>query len=127
MVPDDRLLPAPDDLDRAADAALAQAQSSQCQHDLHGHILAPAECAADRRIDHPHPVERQRQGVCDLLLVLVRPLPGNLDGDPALFVDVSQPCLRLEVGVLLVRGVVLALDNDLRLGKGVLHISLADR
>ena len=48
----------------------------------------------------------------DLLLVLVRPLPGDLDRDAALVVDVAHCGFGLEVGVLLVGHLVRALDDD---------------
>ena len=55
-VPDDRLAPAPDDLDR-----LAKAQHGQSQDDLNGEILASAEGTTDGRIDDPNSVLGQVQ------------------------------------------------------------------
>ena len=56
----------------------------QGQHDLERHVLPSAEGTSDGRIDHPDLIDRQIEGVGDLFLVLVDPLPGDLDGDPSL-------------------------------------------
>ena len=61
----------------------------------------------------------------DLLLILPRPLPGRHDRYPALVIYVGQARLRLEVGVFLGRGIVLALDDHVGLGPTGLHIPLA--
>ena len=75
------------------------------QRDLHRHVLAAAERAADGRVDHPHLLDRQVQRVRDRLLVDVRPLARDLDRHPARLVDVGDAGLRLEVRVLLQPGV----------------------
>ncbi len=62
----------------------------------------------------------------DLLLVLVDPLAGDLDGDPALGVDVRHGGLGLEVGVLLIGQFVGGLDDRRRLRPGVVDRALAD-
>ncbi len=56
----------------------------------------------------------------------VRPLTGALNRDAAFLVKISQPGLRLEVGMFLVGCVVLALDDHIRPGKCGLHIAFAD-
>ncbi len=103
VMPDDRFFPAPDDLHRAVDAALVQAPGCQRQHDLHRHILPPAEGPADGGIDHPHLLERQVQRMGNLLLIFVRPLPGDLHRHAPLLIDIGNACLGLEVSMLLGR------------------------
>ncbi len=62
----------------------------------------------------------------DLLLVLMRPLAGDLDRQPSFVVDVGHPRLGLQVGVLLDRGVILALDDDVGGAEGGVGIALAN-
>ena len=101
-------------------------EGCQGQHDLNRHVLTPAKGAANRRVDDPHLVFWQAQGMGDLLLVFMRPLPGDLDGDPALLVHVAHPRFGLEVGMLLSRREVLALDHHLRPCQGCSRVSLAN-
>ena len=54
------------------------------------------------------------------------PLPGNLHGHPPVFANVSQTRLGLQVGVLLGRGAIFALDDHVRRGKSRFHIPFAD-
>ncbi len=62
----------------------------------------------------------------DLLLVGVGPLTGGQHHYPALLVNVGQARFGLQIGVLLHRDAVLALDDHLRCGETGLHIPLAD-
>ena len=126
VVADDRLLARPVAGDRTALAALGEPHRGQPQHDLQRHVLAPAERPADRRVDHPHPIPGQVEGVGDLLLVLVDPLAGDLDRDPALAVDVADGRLRLEVGVFLVGQLVGGFDDRCGARPGVVDRALAD-
>ena len=102
VVTDDRLFPRPLSSDGTPIAPLGQAAGGEGQDDLDRGVLAPAERATDRGVDHPHVVEGEVEGVGDLLGVLVGPLAGDLDGDPSVVVDVGEPGFGLEVGVLLV-------------------------
>ena len=69
----------------------------------------------------------QAERVGYLFLVSMRPLTTAFDCDPASFIKICQPGFRLEVGMLLVGGMVFALYNDhIRPGEGRLHIALAD-
>src|SRR5258708_35803338 len=69
MMAANRFLAAPDDLDRAA-----QFPHRQRQDNLYGHILAPAERPAYRRVDHAHLIVRQVQRWRHLLPIFAAPL-----------------------------------------------------
>ena len=115
VVADHRLLSAPLAADGTALAAVGQPPRREGHDDLQRHVLPPAERAADGRVDDPHPLGREIEGVGDLLLVLVGPLAGDGHRDPTLVVDPADPGLGLQVGVLLVRQVVRPLDDDVGL------------
>ena len=61
-----------------------------------------------------------------LFLIFMDPLAGDLDGDPSLRVDVADTCLRLQIGMLLIRQVVLAFDDDLGRGPAGSHVTFAN-
>ena len=115
VVADHRLLAAPLAADGTALAAVGQPPRREGHDDLQRHVLPPAERAADGRVDDPHPLGREVEGVGDLLLVLVGPLAGDGHRDPTLVVDPADRGLGLQVGVLLVRQVVRPLDDDVGL------------
>ncbi len=117
----DRFLAAPDDLNRTS-----QTEGGQCQDNLHRHILAPTKGATDGRVDDANLLRGYIQCVRDLLLVLPRPLSGHHHCDPTLVVDVGQTRLRLQIGVLLSRGSILAFHNDVRCLPPGIHVALAD-
>ena len=85
--------------------------AARAEHDLNRHVLTAAKSAAHRLVNHPHLIQRQVQRMRDLLLVLVRPLAGDVYRHPAGLVDVSQPGLGLQIGVLLIRSVVFSLQH----------------
>ena len=62
----------------------------------------------------------------DLLLVLVGPLARDLDGHPALAVEVRQARLGLQVGVLLVGELVGRLHHHIGGGPALGHVAFAD-
>ncbi len=111
----------PDDLDRALEF-----HDRQSQQDLDGHIFPSAECAADSRVDHTHLLIGQAKGVGDLLLVGVCPLTTAHHGDAVFLVQIGQPGLRLEIGVLLVWRMIFVLNNHIRPVEGGFHIAFAD-
>ena len=121
VMAEDGLLAAPDDLHRAL-----QLPGGQRQDDLHRDILTPAESAADGRVEDAHLLLRQAERVRHLMALLVRPLPAREHGDAPLLVEEGQPRLRLEVGMLLPRNLVVRLDDDVGLGEGGLHVAAAD-
>ena len=108
-----------------ADATLIEAPDSQGKYDLHGHVFAPAKGTADGGIDHTHLLGIEVQGMGDLVLVLVRPLPRDDHGDAVLLVNVGEAGLWLQVGVLLGAGVIVDLDDDLCLGPAGLHVAFS--
>jgi len=116
-----RLLTTPHDLHR-----FPQPLRRQRQHNLDGHILATAEGAADRRVDHPNSVLWHTKGVGNLSLIFVRPLPGDNNRDPALFVKIGEPGLRLQVGMLLPGNLVGGLDDHVGLQQSGLDIAAPD-
>ena len=61
--------------------------------------------------------------MCDLLLVLVHPLPGDNELDAPVRADVGEAGLRLQIGVLLRMRTVDALDADISLGEAIRHIA----
>ena len=126
VVAHDRLLPGPAGRHRPVDAHLVQPQGGQGQHDLQRHVLAAPERPADGRIDHPDPVLVEAQGVGDLLPVLVGPLAGDLHRHPPPVVDVGQPGLGLQVGVLLVGQLEHRRHGHRRVGPAPGHVALAD-
>ena len=136
VVASDRFSPRPDDLDRTADAApscgapscgvLIEAPDGQGEDDLHRHVFAAAKSAADGRIDDPHPLRGKVQGVGDLVLVLVRPLPADDDRDSVLVIDVRQTCFWLKVGVFLGAGLVIGFHDHVRLRPGGRYIAFAN-
>ncbi len=126
VVADDRLLAVPFAANRPVDASIGEHLGCQRDHQLQAQVLLAPEGTADRPVDHPHPVERQVEGVRDLLGVLVGPLPGGLDGDPALIIDEAHCGFGLEVGVLLVREVVGAFDDHVGRSERSIHVALAD-
>ena len=127
-VADHRLFAAPDGFDStpAQYAALGQPPDGQRQRDLHRHVLAAAERAADGRVDHAHLFLRDAQRVCDLALVLMRPLPGHLHRDAAFLVQIGHTGLGLEIGVLLHRGLIDPLDDDIGLAEARFDVAFAD-
>ena len=64
--------------------------------------------------------------MCDLTLVLMRPLPGHLHRDAALVVQIGHTGLGLEIGVLLHGGLIDALDDDVGLAEACFDIAFAD-
>ena len=112
VVAENALFARPDDAHRPFDALLLQLLHGQRQHDLDRHVLPAAKRTADGHVLHAHAVRRQVERVGDLLLLLVRPLPADVDGDPAVRVNPAHARLRLQVGMFLVRQAVFALDDD---------------
>ena len=119
-MPDDRLLPAPDRLDRAA-----RLPRGQRQRNLHRHILPPAERAADGRVAHDDLARGQAQGVGDLLLILVHPLTGDDHLDASVGAHVSEAGLRLQKGMFLRVRAVDTLDAQFGLGEAVRNVPAA--
>ncbi len=111
-MPPEGLLPVPDDLDRTPNATFIQEVGDQRQEVLHRHVLAAAKCAARRGIDHAYLLGGQIEHVRDLVLVIVVPLPCRVHRNPALLVDEADTGLWLQIGMLLVRGVVIRLDDN---------------
>src|SRR5687768_3252105 len=90
-------------------------------------ILAPAKGATNRGVADDNTVLWQLQHLGDLTTILMQPLTGGLDNDPALIVDKRDPCFRLEIRVLLPSCLEGVLDNDVGSSKPSGDISLADR
>ncbi len=61
-----------------------------------------------------------------LFAILMHPLTGHPNRHPPLVVDIPKPCFRLQVGMLLEAGTVLALDNDIGLFPASLNITVPD-
>ena len=79
VMANNRLFAAPLCLHRPVHAERCQLLHCDCHDDLHRHVFAAAECTTDRRIDDPHLGQVQPERVCNLLLIFVGPLTGNLD------------------------------------------------
>ena len=74
-------------------------------------VLLAAERTARGRHDHAHPVERQRQRVGDVLLLVKRLVVAAGHGEPAFLVVVAQQRLALQRRVLQEGGAVFGFDD----------------
>ena len=87
----------------------------QGQHALIDHVFLAAEAAADRRHDEAHLVDRLRDDLRQHVAVMGDVLARRHDGDDAVVVDIAEPRLRLEIGVLDRLGLVILLDHEIGL------------
>ncbi len=89
-------------------------------------ILAPAKCAADGRIAYDDLLRIHAQRMRDLFPLLMHPLPATDHLDSPIRAYECLTRLRLQIGVLLCMGAIDTLDDDVRLGKGRVHITVHD-
>src|SRR5690606_37868336 len=101
MVVSERLFAAPDEFHRTT-----QTHHGQCQHNLDRHILTATKSAANRRINNPHLIFWQVQRMCNLPQVFMHPLPGDADGNPPLFVDITETSFWLKKCMFLITGTI---------------------
>ncbi len=103
-------------------------QRQQAGVDLDGHVLAPAEGAADARLDEHDALGRQPEREGDLVAVGVQPLRGHVQLDAALAVGPGQPRLGSQEGMVLPTDDVLGLDvdgtADGRVAAGEVHVAV---
>ena len=97
----ERLLAVVDDLHGPV-----RVQREQRAVDLHRHVLAAAERAADAGEVDAHLLERQAEAGRDLRAVDVQPLGRDVDVDPALAVGHREPGLGAEERLVLDAGLV---------------------
>src|SRR5690606_20901769 len=71
--------------------------------------------AANRRINNPHLIFWQVQRMCNLPQVFMHPLPGDADGNPPLFVDITETSFWLKKCMFLITGTILAFDDHISL------------
>ena len=116
--------PIVEDLHRAA-GGLGQQRGVDLAHD----VLFAAKAAADEGADDAHLVLGQAQGGRDLVPVGVGDLRTDVDGQLLVVVvkagGHADAALGLHEQVVVGRGAVLALDDDVRLGKALFHVARA--
>jgi hypothetical protein len=89
-------------------------------------VLFAAEAASRWRNNDPNPVYGELQHLSDIALHVMRLVGATHHGDPALFIQVTQQTLPLQVGVFQKSGLVAGFQHQIRGGKSSLQIAMFD-
>ena len=97
------------------------------QHALVDHVFLAAEAAAHRAHDEAHFADRLGDDARQHVAVMGDVLVGRDDGDDIVVVEIGEPRLRLEIGVLDGLRRIILLDHQIGFGKAFLDVADADR